>query len=182
MNTLVKARLIKNDLNRKNYVDLGHKFLSKLIVPVTAFTRHLCILQGKNPDYVAPPQPAPAIFESPPSIATRGVMVVNYIPAWVKKSFKDKSEHVINKIKFENLEKRSNIQPLQVVAPDVTYFPKAQKNINAIDELRKELEKVNLCPSSTISPVILSTSKVIEKKVTKDLNKDFGGSFRRSGK
>ena len=123
MNTFNKARLVKKELNdklRKKYIDLGHKFLINLMAPVTAFTRHLCVLQGKNPDYVAPP---PTPVELPPSIATRNVMAVNYIPVWVKKSFKDKREHIINKIRTA-APKETNSAPLQVVAPN-TFFEKA---------------------------------------------------------
>jgi hypothetical protein len=49
MNTFNKARLVKKKLNdklRKKYIDLGNKFLINLMVPITAFTGHLCVLQG----------------------------------------------------------------------------------------------------------------------------------------
>ncbi len=175
-----KVKKDVNDKLLKKYIDFGHKFLIKLMDPITAFTRHLCILQGKNPDYVSQPVQAPVISQLPPSRAHRNVMAVNYTPAWVKKSFKDLNEHVINKVKLTSLKKREdNTSPLQVVASNNTLFAKTP---NAIDELRKELENINLCPSLEIPKVLLNQSKYTEKKVTKDVDKDFGGSFRRSGK
>jgi hypothetical protein len=95
--------------------------------------------RGENPDYIAP---LPTPVELTPSLATRNVMAVNYIPVWVKKSFKDKRERIINKIKTAAT-KETNSAPLQVDAPN-TFFEKDSRDMNAIDELRKELERVNL--------------------------------------
>ena len=42
---------------KNTYVDFGHKLLVRVLDPINRFARHIIELQGKDPNYVKPPEP-----------------------------------------------------------------------------------------------------------------------------
>jgi hypothetical protein len=45
------------EVAKGTYVDLGHKLLVRVLSPINRFARHIIELQGKDPNYVKPPEP-----------------------------------------------------------------------------------------------------------------------------
>lgn len=94
-NKLVSLRdEIKNSAKSK-YVDLGHKLLVRVLNPINRFARHIIELQGKNPDYVAPP--APTLKDAMP---VRPSFRFNESKGWTQAHIKKPAEnHPILKIR-----------------------------------------------------------------------------------
>src|SRR5579885_1771968 len=80
---------------KHKYVDLGHKLLVRVMSPISRLARHIIELQGKDPDYVAPPPPT--LKEAMP---VRPSFRFNETRGWTQAHLKKPSEnHPVLKIR-----------------------------------------------------------------------------------
>jgi hypothetical protein len=80
-----------------------------LLFHTSKYMVKLLLLNGKDPNYVAPPPPPPPEPEKP-----RKVLQIPYVPAWVAPSFKDKTKHPLYNEAYKTVTKPQPSE-LQVV-------------------------------------------------------------------
>jgi hypothetical protein len=97
------ARVVKlptelREKARDTYVELGHKLVVSLLSPINKFARHLIVLQGKDPNYIAPsPPPEPTLKDAMPA---RPSFRFNETRGWTQAYLKKPAEnHPIIKLR-----------------------------------------------------------------------------------
>lgn len=94
------------------YYALYEMIAFRLLAITTVMVRKLIIRQGKNPDYVAPPPPAPEPVLTVEDPFRRPTISVPYVPSWVRASFKTLANHPVYQTRV-NL----NLQPNRTPVP-----------------------------------------------------------------
>lgn len=141
------------------YYKLYELVAYRLIAITTVMVRQLIIRMGKNPDYIAPPAPAPHVptieevvgdnLKSRP----RPNINIPYVPSWVRASFKSLANHPTYQSRV-NL----NLQP--------NYLPKISEPL-----------QVALAPEPTPEPVLEVVTEILSEPSKADISVDDTGEI-----